>query len=127
MLDKLGVDVERLVLIARAGVDVDGVSDHSSDDNEEEKEQELLTARLAGKVVRLAGQQDVESLCDSAANLLAFGERRQQHGDTVVDESAPPAAAAAVKAAETSPPPPPLPSVLSDADMIMVGSRQIAT
>lgn len=98
-----------MVLVARAGVD--GASDQSID-SEEEQEQELLTARLAGKVVKLAGQQDVDSLCESAASLLAFGEREQRGEDTVVDGNAP-RAAAAVETAEP-------PAMLSDADMMMV-------
>lgn len=95
-------------------------NDQSDQNTNDEEEQELLAARLpAGKVVKLAGQRDVDSLYDSAASLLNLGEREQHGGDTVADdESAPPpaAAAAAVKAAAEPP------AMLSDADMMMVGS-----
>lgn len=70
-------------------------------------------------MVKLAGQQNVDSLCESAASLLTLGEGEQRSSgeDTSTGETAQPtpvAAAAAVKAAE----PPPM--MLSDADMMMV-------
>lgn len=136
LLGEQGVDIQQLlVLVARAGAD--GAGDRSSvddDDDKEEKEEEeedeekgrqLLTERLAGRVVKLAGQRDVDSLCDSAASLLALGKRKQRSsGDAVVvggsggSGGAPPSAA--VRASEPSP-------MLCDADVTMVGSLKIAT
>ncbi|CAN0472724.1 unnamed protein product, partial [Ectocarpus sp. 8 AP-2014] len=113
LLEKQGVVVEQLVLLERAGAAPEEAMNES-----EGGEFHLLTSRLEGKVVKLPSQQDVDSLCDSAASLLAVsgGQKRSsaalRGGD---DAPAPPA-----NAAETSVLPP---STLSDADMMMSPSE----
>lgn len=111
------MDLEQLVVIARASAGTKAKGEGDSDVDNEEEEQQLLVTRLAGKVVELAGQQDVDSLCDSAASLLTFGE--QQRRDTVVDGGV--ALPAEQKAAELS-----LSSPLSDADMVMSPTEHAA-
>lgn len=117
LLDKQGVNVERLVLVTDgAGVE-NRIGDRDTDaEKEEEQERELLAARLAGKVVKLTSQQDVGSLCDSVAGLLAFEEGGRHSSGDAADVAESPPAAAAVRAAE----PPPM---LSDADLSMVGHK----
>ncbi|CAM9125746.1 unnamed protein product [Scytosiphon promiscuus] len=116
-LAKQGVNLEQLVLVSRTGaVSEEPHHEANSEANSEDEEERLLTARLKGRVIKLAGQKDVDDLCDTAASLLSLAR-----------DAAPPAAAARTAAAEsTTPPPspppplsPPVPSLLSDADMIM--------
>ncbi|CBN74466.1 DEAD box helicase [Ectocarpus siliculosus] len=113
LLEKQGVGVEQLVLLERAGAAPEEAANES-----EGGELHLLTSRLEGKVVKLPSQQDVDSLCDSAASLLAAsgGQQRSSAALRDVDDApAPPA-----KAAETSALPP---STLRDADMMMSPSE----
>lgn len=112
------MDLEQLVVVARAAAGTNAKGEGDNDVDNEEEEQQLLATRLAGKVVELAGQQDVDSLCDSAASLLTFGEQ-QQRRDTVVDGGV--ALTAGQKAAELS-----LPTPLSDADMVMSPAEHAA-
>ncbi|CAM9177353.1 unnamed protein product [Ectocarpus sp. 12 AP-2014] len=113
LLEKQGVGVEQLVLLERAGAAPEEAASES-----EGGELHLLTSRLEGKVVKLPSQQDVDSLCDSAASLLAVsgGQQRSSAALRDVDDVPPPAA----KAVETSTLPP---STLRDADMMMSPSE----
>ncbi|CAM9911981.1 unnamed protein product, partial [Ectocarpus sp. 13 AM-2016] len=113
LLEKQGVGVEQLVLLERAGAAPEEAASES-----EGGELHLLTSRLEGKVVKLPSQQDVDSLCDSAASLLAVsgGQQRSSAALRDVDDGPPPAA----KAVETSTLPP---STLRDADMMMSPSE----
>lgn len=120
LLEKQGVDLEQLVVVARAAAGAEAKEVGDNDVDNEEKERQLLATRLAGKVVELAGEQTMESLCDSAASILALGER-QRRSDTVVDGGV--ALPTEQKAAE---PLQSLPSPLSDADMIMSPAEHAA-
>ncbi|CAM9579221.1 unnamed protein product [Ectocarpus sp. 4 AP-2014] len=113
LLEKQGVGVEQLVLLERAGAAPEEAANES-----EGGELHLLTSRLEGKVVKLPSQQDVDSLCDSAASLLAVsgGQQRSSAALRDVDDAPPPPA----KPVETSALPP---STLRDADMMMSPSE----
>eukprot|EP00903_Cladosiphon_okamuranus_P010951 g10343.t1 len=127
LLDKQGVSIQRLVLVARVGAEGAGGQSPQNTDNEDEgeeereREEELLAARLAGKVVKLAGQRDVDTLCESAAGLLALGEGEQRSSgeDTFTDEAARLASAAAAEATAALKTADSPPMMLSGADMRM--------
>lgn len=98
--------VEQLVLLERAGAAPKEAANES-----EGGELHLLTSRLEGKVVKLPSQQDVDSLCDSAASLLAVSGGQQR-------------SSASVRGGDDAPSPPAkAPSTLRDADMMMSPSE----
>ncbi|CAM9438459.1 unnamed protein product [Ectocarpus fasciculatus] len=116
LLEKQGVAVEQLVLLERAGAAPEVASES------ERGELHLLTSGLEGKVVKLPSQQDVDSLCDSAASLLAVsgGQQRSSAALRGGDDDGPtvPAKAAGTPALPTS--------TFRDADMMMSPSERAA-